>query len=243
MEYFLLSFIAGILTILAPCVLPMLPIIIGGGASGNSVLRPLIVTASLTVSIIIFTLLIKVSTIFIDIPQEFWKIFSGAIIIVFGITMIFPYLWDYISVKLGFNSSSQELLNESAKKEGIWGMVLIGASLGPVFSSCSPTYFLILGTVLPQSFAAGLINLIIYSLGLALMMFLIAFFGQKLTSKLQGISSNSGITKKVLGSIFIFIGIAIIMGYDKSFETWLLNFDFYSNLGNLEQSFIESVKE
>ncbi len=68
----LISIIAGILTILAPCVLPAIPIIIGGSIGGgkHSKARPYIVGASLAVSIIVFTLLLKVSTILINLPPE-----------------------------------------------------------------------------------------------------------------------------------------------------------------------------
>jgi cytochrome c biogenesis protein CcdA len=66
-----ISFIAGILTILAPCVLPLLPIIIGGSLEEKSIRRPIIITLSLAASIVVFTLILKVSTAFIDIPQDF----------------------------------------------------------------------------------------------------------------------------------------------------------------------------
>jgi cytochrome c-type biogenesis protein len=85
----LLSLVAGILTVLAPCTLALLPVIVGGTlAGGTSYKRAITVTAALGVSVILFTLVLKVSTAFINVPQSFWEIFSGVIIIVLGITMI-----------------------------------------------------------------------------------------------------------------------------------------------------------
>ena len=69
MEIAIPAFIAGMLTILAPCVLPLLPVIIGGTVTGNRHrLTPIVITMSLAVSVIIFTLLIRASTLLIDIP-------------------------------------------------------------------------------------------------------------------------------------------------------------------------------
>jgi len=62
MLFLLLSFLAGVLTILAPCVLPVLPVIIGGSLSTTKgeKYRPYVIAASLAASIIGFTLLLKV---------------------------------------------------------------------------------------------------------------------------------------------------------------------------------------
>ena len=86
--------------------------------------------------------------------------------------------------------------------------VFLGASLGPIFAACSPTYFLILGTVLPASFGIGLVNLFAYALGLALVMFLVAFTGQKVMAKLNIAANPNGIFKKVLGVLFLFFGVS-----------------------------------
>ena len=61
--------------------------------------------------------------------------------------------------------------------------VFMGFALGPVFSSCSPTYALILAIILPAGFVFGTIALISYILGLAFILLLIAAFGQKLIKK------------------------------------------------------------
>ena len=63
----LLSLLAGVLTVLAPCTISLLPVIVGGSLSGGqSFRRALVVTGSLGVSVILFTLLLKVSTAFIN---------------------------------------------------------------------------------------------------------------------------------------------------------------------------------
>lgn len=165
MTLLFLSFIAGVLTVLAPCTLPLLPIIIGGSLQDeHSRRKPLVITLSLAFSIIIFTLLLKFSAVLIDIPATMWSYISGGILIFFGIITLWPIWWEKFSVRFNLTGKSNELLGAQIKKKTYWGEILLGASLGPVFSSCSPTYFVILATVLPQSFVVGLLYLI---LGLA----------------------------------------------------------------------------
>src|SRR3989344_2223548 len=94
MVFLAISFLAGILTVLAPCILPVLPIIVGSSASGRSPLTPYVVVGSLALSIIFFTYLLKASTALIAIPPEFWTYLSGGILVVFGFVLVFPLLWE-----------------------------------------------------------------------------------------------------------------------------------------------------
>ena len=232
MEFLPLSFIAGILTVLAPCILPLLPVIIGGSATHtDTTKRPLIITLSLAASIVVFTLLLKASTLLIDIPQDFWKWFSAGIVFLFAVSLLFPSAWPRFSIwfrkvtkqKSSLEHTSQKILFRFYQKKGFWPAVILGAALGPVFASCSPTYFLILGTVLPSSFIIGLVNLIAYALGLALVMFLLAYAGQRFTKTLNLAADPNGWFKKLMGVLFLVVAIAIATGYDKKFSTYLLD--------------------
>ena len=92
--FVLISFFAGVLTVLAPCILPLLPIIIGGSVAGGSSKRAYTVIVSLILSLVIFTLLIKVSTVFLHVPQAAWVYFSAGIVFLLGVSMAFPDLWE-----------------------------------------------------------------------------------------------------------------------------------------------------
>ena len=220
----ILSFIAGVLTVLAPCVLPLLPVIVGSSITGEpSKRKALIITASLGVSIILFTLALKVSTAFINIPQSTWPIISGSIIIIFGIVSLTPEIWEDLAFINRLNISSNKLLSAGYQKKSLWGDILIGVALGPVFSACSPTYFVILASVLPQSFALGLLDLMAYAVGLSLMLLLISFLGQRILQRLGFVSDTHGWFRRLLGLVFIILGILIITGVEKKIEVKLLN--------------------
>ena len=181
----LISFIAGVLTILAPCILPLLPVIVGHSITDTTPNRRrlFVVVLSLGISIILFTLLLKASSLLIDIPEDFWKWISGGIIFLFGLTMLFPNIWENFSLANTLSLKSNKVLATGYQKNSIWGDVIIGASLGPIFSACSPTYFVILATVLPVSFFLGIVYLFTYVLGLSLALIIIALIGERIMAK------------------------------------------------------------
>jgi len=245
MSLFILSFVAGVLTVLAPCTLPLLPIIIGGslregGAQGKW--KPAIITVSLALSLVIFTLLLKVSTVFIDVPQMFWQFFSGILITLMGIITIFPSVWEKISLKLNLSQKSNQALAQSAQKKTYLGDILIGASLGPVFASCSPTYFLILATVLPENFGTGVLYLIVYAIGLSLILLFVALLGQKFVRKIQWAADPKGWFKRGLGILFILVGIFIMTGADKKVQTYILDKGFF-DVTRIEGKFLEKFDQ
>ncbi len=72
----IIAFFSGILTVLSPCVLPLLPIILGGSFVGNKK-RVIIIITSLIASLLLFTILLKASTILIGVDPEVWEYVSG----------------------------------------------------------------------------------------------------------------------------------------------------------------------
>lgn len=231
------AFIAGMLTVLAPCVLPLLPIIIGGSVTGDSKdkKRPLVIAISLAVSLIIFTLLLKATTLLIDIPPNAIVYFSGSIIVLLGLFTLFPGVYARIIAKLGIEQRAQKLLGKGFNtKSSLIGPIITGAALGPVFSSCSPVYAYILATVLPTNFAQALVYIIAYVLGLSLVLLLIGYYGQRFIRKIKFASNPKGWFQRGIAVLFIIVGLLIFTGYDKRFQTFIsqhtpFNFDAISS--------------
>lgn len=240
MTLLFVSFLAGALTVLAPCVLPLLPVIIGGSVGGTK-RNPYVITLSLAAAIVIFTLLLKFSTLFINIPAGVWSGISGIIIILFGLISTFPGVWEKINFKLGLSRRSDEILAESARTKKWWSDILIGLSLGPVFSSCSPTYFLILATVLPRSLAIGTLYLFVYALGLSGALLLVSLLGQRFIKNARWAADPRGWFKRVLGILFIIVGVFVLTGLDKRVQTYLVQNGYY-NVSNLEENLLKHVQ-
>lgn len=222
MTLFFASFLAGILTVLAPCVLPVLPVVLAGSLSEKQKWYPYVVTLSLAISVVIFTVLLKVSTLFIDIPSSFWKYLSGGILLALGLVYIFPHAWAWIVERLHFSRSSHSLHQAQDIENPLLRAIVTGAALGPVFSTCSPTYTLLLATVFPVSLAAGIGYTAVYALGLSLMLVIIAILGRSIIANLRIIADERSWFKRILGIIFVLIGLMIITWLDKKIETIVL---------------------
>src|SRR6185437_5932694 len=204
MALLFIAFVAGLLTVLAPCTLPLLPVIVGGSVSGAvNALRALIIASALGASVFLFTIVLKVSTAFINVPQEFWNIVSGGLLILFGLVTLFPQIWEKFSFANQMNLSGNRLLAQGYTRQGIVGDIIMGAALGPVFSSCSPTYFIVLATVLPVHPAQGILYLIAYCIGLIISLVVVSIVGQRIVIALGIASDPRGWFKRFVGALFL----------------------------------------
>jgi cytochrome c-type biogenesis protein len=221
------AFIAGILTVLAPCVLPLLPIIIGGSVSVNEKYkkRPIIIAASLAISLIVFTLLLKATTLLINIPPNSINYFSGGIIVLLGLVTLFPGIYALIIAKLGIEQRTQKILGKGYNnKRSFIGPLITGAALGPVFSSCSPVYAYILATVLPANFAQAMVYIVAYVLGLSLFLLIIGYYGQGFIGKIKFAANPRGTFQRVIAVLFIVVGLSIATGFNVTFQTHTIRF-------------------
>ncbi len=239
------SFFAGILTVAAPCILPLLPVVIGGSlnASGTgTAFRPYVIAISLAASIVIFTLLLKATTILLGIPTTVWQIISGFIIVAFGLQLVFPSLWEKLSAALKLQGITGHWLSATNDRSKGWrGDALLGAALGPVFNSCSPTYALLVATILPLSFGRGVTALSAYAIGLCGTLLAISLVGQRVLRPLRAISNPSGWFRHGLGVLLVLTGLMIIFGLDKTFQAYALDHGWYDAVAGLEKTFIKPV--
>lgn len=217
-----LSLVAGMLTVLAPCVLPLLPVIVGGSVSGADRRRPYVIAASLIASLLVFTLLLKATTLLIDVDPAVWGYISGGIVIALGLTMLFPGVWPAVAARLGVERRSQAALAKANSGErGMASAVFTGAALGPVFSSCSPTYAWVIATVLPASPARGLLYLSVYCVGVAISLLGIGLLGRRFLGRISWFSNPRGWFQRALAVLFIVVGLSLITGWDKQAQAWL----------------------
>lgn len=224
------SFVAGFLTVLAPCILPLLPVMLTG--AGDKGRRLVVIIAGLTVSIIVFSLLLKSLTVLIGVPQEVWQTLSAVALGLFGVAMLFPHAWERISSAI--NRSSSHSLAQANRRRGFWGDFALGAALGPVFNSCSPTYALIVAVILPASFGQGLGYLFVYALGLAAALSLIAIAGRGIIARLGWAVDPNGWFRRLLGGLLIIVGLSVLFGLDKQLQTFLLDRGYYDAIVKIE---------
>ena len=222
------ALVAGVLTTLAPCVLPLLPVIVGGSLGGGDrsraeqTRRAVVVAASLGLSVAAFTLVLKGTTALIGVPPGVWRWLSGGLLIVLGTVMVVPVLWERASAALALSSRSHAALHGARRRDGVLGQVLTGAALGPVFSSCSPLYAYVVVTVLPARFGYGLALLAAYCLGLAGTLLVVALAGQGVIRRLGWAADPRGRLQRALGVVFVLVGVAVGLGWDRELQAWVL---------------------
>ncbi len=238
------SFVAGILTVLAPCVLPLLPVIVGGtvvraetdgAAADRRWYRPLVIAASLAVSVVVFTLVLKASTVLLGVPPAVWSVVSGVIVAAFGLTMVFPAVWDRVMLSTGWGARTGAMLDGGYRRGGLGGDILLGAALGPAFSSCSPTYAIVVATILPVSFGEGVLYVTSYAIGLALFLLLIALAGQGAARRLGLLSDTRGWLRRTVGALLVVVGIAVAFGLDKIVQAFVIEQGWYEPIAALER--------
>jgi cytochrome c biogenesis protein CcdA len=146
-----------------------------------------------------------------------------------------PALWEALSTRLSWGARSNRVLDASVQRQSVVGDIVTGAALGPVFSSCSPTYALIVATVLPVSFAEGLLYITLYAVGLAVPLLLIALAGRGAARRLGWLADPKGWFRRSMGVLFILVGIVVIVGADKALQTLILDLGWYDPIANLEK--------
>lgn len=241
MGLLVLSFLAGVITVTAPCVFTLLPVILGasvGRAAGNDKdtwKRPVRIAIGLGLSVVAFSLLLKASVAFLGVPQLVWQTISGLLVIVFGFSLVSPFIWARFAASVGLESLATDLQTKAHRQPGSRGDYLVGAALGPVFSSCSPTYALIIASVLPASFISGIAYISMYAAGLALTLLLIALGGQRIVRRLGWLANPRGRIRVISGYLLIIVGLFVLLGIDKYFQAAVLESGLYDPIIQFEQ--------
>jgi peptide methionine sulfoxide reductase msrA/msrB len=225
MTFFLISVLAGVLTVLAPCILPLLPVVIGASEPGarHFSRRSVVVILSLAVSVMVFTLLLKASTLLITIPPSVWTWFSGGVLALLGVSLLAPTWWGRLPLVGKLSRVSNQAVGGGYQANSWRGDALMGVALGPVFSTCSPTYLFIIATVLPASLLAGLWYLGGFVLGLTFVLLLIAYFGQQFVNALLSRLTTAARVRQGLGLLLVCVGVAVVLGWDKQLESYILD--------------------
>lgn len=218
------AFLAGIITVLSPCILPILPIIltssIGGVNTGKS--RPMGVVTGFILSFTFFTLFLSTIVRLSGIPAETLRFVSVLVVAGFGISLLVPQ-FQVIVEKL-FSKFAGFMPNNQGRT-GFGGGLIIGFSVGLLWTPCvgpilaSVISLAITGAV---TFDAFLITLA-YSLGTAIPMFLIMLGGQNVLRRVPWLLSNLGRIQKLFGVVMILTAIGIFFNVDRKFQTFVLN--------------------
>ncbi len=217
------AFLAGIITVLSPCILPILPIIlsssVGGVDTGKS--RPIGVVIGFILSFTFFTLFLSTIVRLLGIPADTLRLMSVIIIAGFGFSLLIPQFQVFIE-KI-FSRAAQHMPNNQGRT-GLSGGLIIGFSVGLLWTPCvgpilaSVISLAITGTVTLDAFLITLA----YSIGTAIPMFLIMLGGQTALKRVPWLTKNLAAIQKVFGVLMILTAMAIFFNFDRKFQTAVL---------------------
>lgn len=216
------AFVAGIVTILSPCILPILPIILSSSSAGGKK-RPFGIVVGFVASFTFFTLFLSSIVRIFGIPADSLRMLSVVIIALFGLSLIIPGVQTLIE-KL-FAKLSSRIPQSNQQDASLWGGVLIGLSLGLLWTPCvgpilaSVISLAITGTVTASAFLITLS----YSLGTAIPMLIILFTGRAIFQKIPWLLSNSAKIQRAFGVVMIITALAIFLNFDRKFQSFVLD--------------------
>src|ERR1700680_3037057 len=95
----LLALLAGIVTVAAPCTLPMLPILLGASVGQSGKLRPAMIALGFVISFSATALLVSAITRVFD-PNSL-RTGAAVLLVGFGLLMIWPAPFEWLSIRLG----------------------------------------------------------------------------------------------------------------------------------------------
>jgi cytochrome c-type biogenesis protein len=209
-----LAFASGIVTVLSPCILPILPIIIGRSIQSHRH-GPIALVSGLVTSFAVVGSLLGFAASWLTELTDLLRYIAIAVLLIMGIFSIFPQLGYRFFHRFSFKSNATSI--------GLGGEFLLGTQLGLLWTPCAGPVLasiLVLAAVQHQPLPAfGLLT--IYGLGAAIPMIVLAYGGRYLRDRLLKLRSHSTQIQKIGGIMIVITAIAMLLGLDVEIQLWL----------------------
>lgn len=217
------SFLAGVVTVLSPCILPLLPLLLAGSA-GEGRARPWGVVTGFVLSFTLFTLSLSALVNAFRVSPDILRWVAAVLIAGFGLTMVLPAL------KHAFLAWASQLMPQprtavaGRPAAGFSPGLGLGFTLGLVWTPCAgPIMASVITLAATQrvNWQSGVITLA-YSVGTALPMVLFLLGGRGVINRLSALKKNSARIQRAFGLLMILTSVSISVGWDRVLQTRLL---------------------
>ena len=218
------AFIAGLFTILAPCIWPLLPIVLADVTQSNSKRRPLGITAGVAISYAFFTLAISALESSFGLNPNVLRKLAVVVLLVVGLSMVIPALSRRMEASISRFSGKFGGMGRNQRSD-FGGGFLTGIALGIVWTPCSGP-ILASVAVLAGTNKISLESVIVtlfYVAGVSIPLFGFAVGGQKLLARSRRLSKHTGRIQIASGLVMIITAVGIYTNYDKTIEAKLLS--------------------
>jgi cytochrome c-type biogenesis protein len=211
-----LAFLGGVLTVLSPCILPVVPLILGRALHSHRV-GPLVLVLGLVSGFATAGSLLGFTSHWLSGFANLLRGFAIAALLLLGLLAMVP-TWSY-------RLSRYWQLGQywQVKRIGLWGEFWIGTQLGILWTPCAGPVLgsiLVLAAVKQQVFASFVL-LGIYGLGAGLPLLMIAYAGRSVSQSIVQLRSSSEQIQRIGGVIVVCSAIAILLGWDIQLQLWL----------------------
>lgn len=220
-----IGFAAGSLSVLSPCVLPLVPILIGTAASAHR-RGPLALAAGLTLSFAVIGVLIASAGVSLGLDQTVFRNIAASMLLAFGLLLLSTGLQERFAVAASGASSAGQGLLARLPLDGLSGQFVLGLLLGVVWTPCvGPT----LGATITlasqgQQLAQVMLMMALFGLGAGLPLVILGSLSRAAIQRLRGRLLAAGQQgKKVLGAVMLLLAVFILSGLDKRIENWMLD--------------------
>ncbi len=227
--------LAGILTVAAPCILPMLPILLGASVGQTSRQRPLLIVAGFIVSFSAASLLLSATIQSLGLSPNLVRDIAVLFLALFGAFMIWPKPFEILSQTL---SDPINKANQFGSGQGNLSGLFLGLVLGIIWTPCAgPILGAILALIATQGTTGrSVILLTAYAFGAGIPMLIIAYGSQWLTGKVRAIAKYSVRLQQIFGVLVLLLAVAMFFQYDTKIQAQLVsNFPQF----NLENTLVE----
>ena len=219
------AFAAGVLTVLSPCVLPILPIVLGA-AHGQHRYGPLALASGVAISFTAFGLFIATIGFALGISDRAFTRAAGLLLVLFGFVLLTPRLLRAFEAGLGPIGSWVGRRIFRVSLSGAWGQFGLGALLGASWSPCVGPTLGAVSLLASQGKTLGIVAAAmgLFGLGAAAPLLLIGSLSRAtLTRWRVGMGAAGRFGKLALGSGMVAAGVLAVSGWDRSLEAWLVD--------------------
>lgn len=220
-----LSFVAGLVTILNPCVLPLVPILVAS-ALGKSKFGPLALAGGLVTSFTLFGFTVIAFGYSLGINEQFVRLFAGGLLAVAGVVLLVPQAQAALSAAAApiANFGNQRL--SALSGDGWHGQFAIGLLLGVVWAPCvGPTLGVAIAAASQgQDLLSSFLIFLIFGLGVATSVLAFAYGSRKaMGERRKTLTVLVRYGKPLFGAALLVVGLMVVTGFDKVIEIALLD--------------------
>ena len=218
------GFLAGVLSTLSPCVLPLLPLVLGAAAAAHR-LGMLALTAGLVISFVAVGLFVATIGFAIGLDGEVFRIASAVMLAVVGVVLLIGALLARFAVATGGIGDAGSRLLARIAPSGLGGQFIVGLVLGAIWSPCVGPTLGAASTLAAQGkdIASVAVVMAAFGLGAALPLVVVGSLSREAMKRWRGrmMSAGSG-GKYVLGGGALAVAALILTGWDHALEAALV---------------------